>query len=115
MNIYWLQKFWFHERRHTDTQVHRHFLTVDLPEVNIDAQIWLTAFSPGRNVEEQIMGAAAAGVKSFRFIDSNGLMQFRELDSWQGNVRVERCIQIMFAFHVQFAWAKAEGMIYWHD
>src|SRR5215212_2344152 len=114
MNIYYLQKFWFHERRHTDAALHRHFFTVDLPEVNIDAQIWLTIFSPGISFDEQVAGYAAAGVKSFRFIDSNGLTQFQELESWQGSVRVERCIQIMFELAVQFATAKAEGMIYWH-
>ena len=113
MNIYHLQKFWFGERRFTDTGLHPDYFTVDIPEANIDAQIWLTIFAPGVNFDERVTGLAAAGVKSFRFIDSGGLPQFQELSHWESHVRVERCTAVTFAFHVQLAWAKAEGMIYY--
>jgi|SRR5215218_1298777 len=115
MNINFLQEFWFGERRFTDLEVHRDFLTVQIPEVNIDAQIWLTIFSPGIDLGAGVTGLAAAGVKSVRFIDPKGVPQFQEFNDWRGYVWVDRCTEITFAFHVQLAWAKAEGMIYWHN
>jgi hypothetical protein len=113
MDIYYLRKFWFGERYFTDTVVHPNYFTVDIPEANIDAQIWLTILSPGVNLDERVTGLAAAGVKSFRFIDPEGLPRFQEVSDWQSHVRVERCTAITFAFHVRLAWAKAKGMIYY--
>ncbi len=115
MDIYHLQKFWFGEKRYTDTVVHPHYHTIELPQVNIDAQVWLTIFSPGINLGAGVTGLAAAGVKSYRFIDPGGFPQFREVSGWESHARVERCTQITFAFHVQLAWAKAEGMVYYWD
>ena len=115
MNIYWLQPFWFGERYYTDTAAHKNFFTVALPEVDIHAQIWLTIFSPGLNFDEEALGLAAAGIKSYRFKDSDGVLQLKELDSWSSHIWIDRCVEITFAFHVRLAWAKAEGMIYWHD
>lgn len=115
MNIYYIQKFWFGEKYYTDASLHKHFLTVQLPDVNIDAQIWLTILGPGINFDQGVVGLAAAGVKSYRYIDKNGTQQFQEFDHWESHLRVERCVEVTFAFHVQLAWAKAEGIIYWHD
>jgi hypothetical protein len=115
MNIYYLQKFWFGEKYYTDTDVHNHYFTVDLPKVNIDAQIWLTIFSPGINSDQGKTGIAAAGVKSYRFIDAHGTSQYKEFSTWESHLRVEQCTQITFSFKVCLAWAKAEGIIYWHD
>lgn len=115
MNIYYLQKFWFSEKYYTDTSVHKHYFTIDLPEVDIDAQIWLTIFSPGLKSDPGVLGLAAAGVKSYRFLDKNGVTNHQELTNWESHLRVERCMQVTFAFHVRLAWAKAEGIIYWHD
>jgi len=114
MNINWLQEFWFGERYYTDTADHKEYFTVELPDVNIDAQIWLTIFAPGLKLDEGVLGVAAAGVKSYRFIDTDGIVRYRELDEWQGHIWVDRCVEVTFAFAVRLAWAKAEGMIYWH-
>jgi hypothetical protein len=115
MNIHYIQKFWFGERYYTDTAWHAHYHTIQLPDVNIDAQIWLTILSPGLNMDEGVLGGAAAGIKSFRFIDKEGQTQFQEFDHWESHLRVERCTELTVAFHVRLAWAKAEGIIYWHD
>lgn len=115
MNIYYLQEFWFFEQYYTDTSLHKHYFTVELPKVNIDAQIWLTIFSPGVNFDKGVVGLAAAGVKSYRFVDKQGAKQYQEFSNWEAHLWVEQCIEITFAFHVRLAWAKAEGIIYWHD
>lgn len=115
MNIYYLQKFWFTEVYYTDTDVHSHYYTVELPKINIDAQIWLTIFGPGVNLEERKAGIAAAGIKSYSFIDREGIAKYHEFNTWESHVRVEQCTQITFSFKVMLAWAKAEGIIYWHS
>jgi hypothetical protein len=115
INIYYIQKFWFGEAYYTDTSYHKHYFTVELPKVNVDAQIWLTIFSPGVSFDAGVTGLAAAGLKSYQFIDSNGTQQYREFDHWESHLRIEQCVEITFAFHVQLAWAKAEGIIYWHS
>jgi len=114
MIIDYLQEFWFGERYYTDTSWHKDYFTVELPKVNIDAQIWLAILSVGLKLDEGVLGGAAAGVKSYRFVDTDGITRFRELDQWQGHLWVDNCVEITFAFHVRLAWAKAEGMIYWH-
>jgi len=115
VNIFYIQKFWFAERYYTDTDWHPDYLTVQLPTVNIDAQIWLTIFSPGVHYDPDATGGAAAGVKSVRFIDDNGQNQYQELTNWESHIRIARCTEITFSFGVRLAWAKAEGVIYWHD
>lgn len=115
MNIYYIQKFWFGEQFYTDTDTHKNYFTVDLPKVNIDAQIWLTIFSTGLNLDAGVLWLAAAGVKSYRFVDQDGITRYRELSNWESHLRVEQCVEVTFAFHVRLAWAKAEGIIYWHD
>lgn len=115
MNIYYLQKFWFGQVYYTDTIVHSHYYTIELPKVNIDAQIWLTIFGPGVNLDERITGFAASGIKSYRFIDGDGISRYREFTTWESHVRIEQCTEITFSFKVALAWAKAEGIIYWHD
>jgi hypothetical protein len=115
MNIYYLQEFWFGERYYTDTSIHKHYITIDLPKVNIDAQLWLTIFSPGVNFDKGVTGLAAAGIKSCRFIDQNGVAQPKEFTNWESHIWVGQCTQITFAFQVRLAWAAAEGIIYWHD
>lgn len=115
MNIYYLQKFWFYEQYYNDTSVHTHYLTVELPKVNIDAQIWLTILGPGVSFDKGKAGLAAAGIKSYRYIDGGGIPQYHEFNTWEGHVRVEQCTEITFSFKVSLAWAKAEGIIYWHN
>jgi len=115
MNIYYIQKFWFGERYYTDTQWHKDYFTIQLPQVNIDAQLWLTIFAPGLNFDGGVLGGVAAGVKSYRYIDTKGKTQYQELDHWESHLRIERCVEVTFALHVRLAWAKAEGIIYWHD
>ncbi len=115
MNIYYIQKLWFSEKYYADTTVHKHYLTVQLPKINIDTQIWLTIFSPGVNLDAGVGGIAAAGIKSYRYEDDQGKSQFVELDHWESHLRQSRCLEVTYAFHVRLAWAKAEGMIYWHD
>ena len=115
MNIYYLQEFWLGEHYYKDTNLHPHYLTIELPEVNIDAQIWLTIFSPGFNFDKGVTGIAAAGVKSCRFIDQNGAPQYHEFTSWESHLWIARCTEVTFAFQVRLAWAAAEGIIYWHD
>src|SRR5580765_1409175 len=105
MNIYYIQKFWFAEKYYTDTAIHKHYLTVELPKINIDAQIWLTIFSPGINFDQGRSGIAAAGIKSYRYIDTNGFLQYQEFTSWESHLRVNQCMEITFAFTVSLAWA----------
>lgn len=112
-----LRKFWFGQRVSSDTAVQRNYYTVDFAgEPNIDAQIWLTLFSPGATYSGgavTAIGSVMAAFKSYRFINSRGEPEFKELTNWEANVRVERCIQLTAAFHLRLAWAKAEGMIYY--
>ena len=115
MNIYYIQKFWFSQRYYTDTSVHKHYFTIELPRVNIDAQIWLTIFSTGIKLDAGVLGLAAAGVKSCRFVDPEGITRYQEFTNWEAHLRVQQCVEVTFAFHVRLAWANAEGIIYWHD
>jgi hypothetical protein len=114
MDIYYIQKFWYGEHYYTDTTVHKDYFTIQLPKVNVDAQIWLTILGPGINFDEGVVGLAAAGVKSYRYVDSNGVTQYQELSNWESHLRISNCVEITFSFAVQLAWAKAEGIIYWH-
>jgi hypothetical protein len=114
VNIQYIQKVWFGDVYYGDTDLHRHYHTVELPQVDVDAQIWLTILSPGANLDQGVTGLAAAGIKSYSYVDAVGRPLYVEPDGWQSHLRVEQCTGITFAFHVQLAWAKAEGIIYWH-
>ena len=118
MDIYWLRWFAFGDKFYTDTSVHKHFHTISFAtQPNIDAHIWLTIFSSGGKWENggiTDLGIAAAGIKSVKYINSNGSPQVDEFDTWRGHLRKEKVVEITFAFHVKLAWAKAEGTIfYW--
>src|SRR5262245_41666759 len=119
MQIYWLRQFWFGEAFYTDTALHKHYHTITFAnKPNIDAQIWLTIFSPGGQWSDgaiTTLGLVAAGIKSFKFINSSGQTQFTELDHWESHVRIEKCVELTVAFHVSLAWAKAEGNIYYWE
>jgi hypothetical protein len=116
MNIYWLRPFWFNEVFYNDTSVHSHYHTITFAnKPNIDAQIWLTIFSSGLKLSEGVLGIAAAGIKSYRFINDKGGTELKEFDSWQSHVRVKKCVELTVSFKVRLAWAKAEGMIYYWE
>ena len=115
MNIYWLQPFWFNEVYHNDLTDHKHYLSIDLDQVNIYATIGLTIFSPGFDLDNKVAGLAACGVKSYVYIDKEGKKQKKTFDHWQSHLYVENCTNILFAFAVRKAWAKAEGMIYYYN
>jgi hypothetical protein len=114
VNIYWLQTFWFGETLNNSTNTQMNYMTIDLPNVNIYANIWLSIFSQGFDFNNKIAGLAAAGIKGYGYIDKNGIQRSQELDHWESHLYIEKCISIKFAFHVRMAWAKAEGMIYWY-
>jgi hypothetical protein len=117
MEIYWLRQFWFGEAFHDDTSLHKHYFTITFAnKPNIDAQIWLTIFSSGAKWSGGAitdLGIAAAGIKSFKFINSSDKTETKEFDSWESHVRIEKCVELTVAFHVKLAWAKAEGNIYY--
>jgi hypothetical protein len=117
VNVYWLRKFWFGPTYYSDTVNHPHYHTVRFAnQPNIDAQIWLTIFSPGIRFEgggPTAAGSAAAGIKGYAFVNAEERMEEKILDTWESSVRIERAVDITFAFHVRLAWAKADGMIYY--
>lgn len=119
MQIYWLRQFWFGEVNYTDTSLHKHYHTIVFAsQPNIDAQIWLTIFASGATWSDgsiTALGIAAAGIKSYRFINERGETELKELDSWTSHVRVNRIVELTVAFHVSLAWAKAEGNIYYWE
>jgi hypothetical protein len=119
VNIYWLRQFWFNQRYFSDTALHKDYLTITFANrPNIDAQIWLTILSPGATFSGgavTAVGTAAAGIKSYRFINASGVSEFKELSDWEAHVRIEKCVELTVAFHVRLAWAKAEGMIYYWE
>jgi hypothetical protein len=77
MNITYLREFRFGDRVYSDTANHPHYHTVrftDRPK--IDAQIWLTIMSPGATFSGgavTAIGSAAAAVKSYAFVNAQGL------------------------------------------
>lgn len=119
MQIYWLRPFWFGEVSYSDTSVHKHFHTIAFAHrPNIDAQIWLTIFSSGAKwVGGNItaLGIAAAGIRSYKFINDRGGLETKEFTDWHSHVRIHRCVELTLAFHVRLAWAKAEGMVYYWE
>jgi hypothetical protein len=119
MQIYWLRQFWFGEAYYTDASLHKHYHTIAFAhQPNIDAQIWLTIFSPGASWSGGAItniGLAAAGFKSYRFINDRGEPELKEMESWSSHVRVNRIVELTAAFHVRLAWAKAEGNIYYWE
>jgi hypothetical protein len=119
VQVYWLRQFWFGEKFYDDTSLHKHYHTIAFAhQPNIDAQIWLTIFSSGATFEDGAvtnLGIAAAGIKSFRFVNDRGETELTTLDAWSSHIRVERCVELTVAFHVKLAWAKAEGNIYYWE
>lgn len=119
MNIYWLRSFWFGDVAYSDTNNHPHYLTIRFANrPNIDAQIWLTIMAPGATFSGgavTAIGTAAAGIKSYAFVDARGQIQVQTFDHWVGTVRVERIVDLTVALHVRLAWAKADGMIYYWE
>ena len=119
MDIYWLRPFWFGQRSYSDTSLHKDYFTISFANrPNIDAHVWLTIMAPGATFAGgavTALGAAAAAFKSYRFINSRGETEVRELDQWEAHVRVEKCVELTVAFHVRLAWAKAEGLIYYWE
>lgn len=119
MNIYWLRQFWFGEVFYDDASLHKHYHTITFAnQPNIDAQIWLTIFSSGAKWAGgaiTALGIAAAGIKSYRFINDTGQTELKEFDHWESHVRIKKCVELTVAFHVKLAWAKAEGNIYYWE
>ena len=117
MNLYWLRSFWFGTYYYSDNSLHKHYFTVTFANrPNVDAHIWLTIFSPGIDIANQVTGTAAAGVKSYRYIDDDGNEATQSFDDWVSHARVRKCLEITFSFHIQRAWSRAEGqIIYWTD
>ncbi|MBX7435469.1 hypothetical protein JDV09_25735 [Mycobacterium sp. Y57] len=117
MNITYLREFWFGEKFYNDTASHPHYYTVRFADrPNIDAQIWLTILSPGATFSGgavTAIGSAAAGVKSYASVNAQGQIETHESTNWDAHARVEKVVDITFAFHVRLAWAKAEGQIYY--
>ncbi len=119
MEIVHLRRVWFGARVYNDTETHRHFHTVRFANrPNIDAQIWLSIFSPGAtyaNGAVTALGLAAAGIQSYSFINDNGGIETKDLSEWISNVSIKRVVDLTFGFHIRLAWAKAEGMIYYWE
>ena len=113
MEIYWLRQFWFGEAFHDDTSVHKHYFTITFAnKPNIDAQIWLTIFSTGAKWSGGAitdLGIAAAGIKSFKFINSNGNTETTEFHSWESHVRIKKCVELTVAFHVKLTCSKVRA------
>ena len=117
MEVYWIQWFHFSAKYYADNSEHKHYHTVKFSsERNIQANIWLTLFSPGIDLPNNVIGIAAAGVHSYRHINENGDEVLVKNDTWISFAQVRRCLEITFAFHIVKAWAKAEGLIFhWND
>ncbi|WP_405178696.1 hypothetical protein OG225_32435 [Nocardia sp. NBC_01377] len=119
MKITQLRKFWFPDVQYNDTAEHPHYFTMRFAHrPNIDAQIWLTIFASGAKFSGgavTALGVAAAGVKSYTFVNDRGQIETRTLDNWESHARVQRAVDITFAFKVRLAWAKAEGMVYYWE
>lgn len=117
MEIYWLRPFWFGDVSYNDATTHKHYFTISFAyKPNIDAQIWLTTFSTGAKWSEGAitdLGIATAGIKSVKFINSNGDTETKEFTTFDAHVRIEKCVELTVFMHVKLAWAKAEGMIYY--
>jgi hypothetical protein len=119
MNIYWLRPFSFGQHTYSDTSVHKNYGTITFAtRPNIDAYVWLTIVSPGAAYSRGAVtsvGMAAAGFRSYRFVNARGEIELKELDQWEAHVRVEKIVELTAAFHVRLAWAKAEGTIYYWE
>jgi hypothetical protein len=118
MEIEFLRQFWFTPKYYTDQTVHKHYGTIRFANrPNIDAQIWLTIFSPGASWDNgaiTAMGTAATGIKSCAFVNDQDEIEVQEFTTWKSSIRVERVVDLTVALNVRLAWAGAEGMIhYW--
>jgi hypothetical protein len=111
MNVYYLQQVWLDQTYNNTTTTQNNYWSVDLPKVNIKATLALSIFSPG--MSGGVAGLAATSIKSYDYIDANGMQQHTETDSFQSHVTVNNCVRITFALDVTEAWAGAVGMIYW--
>lgn len=122
MNIVEIQHIGFPEKVYRDLEWHFDYMTARVPRgITVDAHIYLTIFGPGIEFWEYephrwtgIAGTAAAGIASYKFIDSNGKVQEVEIkNQWlTSSIRIEKCVEITFALVTRNCWAKANGMIF---
>ena len=117
MEIYHLRKFWFPLVSYPDAAVHKHFHTVRFANrPNVDAQIWPTYFVPGANYAGgavTALGWVVTGIKSYSFLNDRSEIEVVEPTDLSASVRIERVVDITFAFHCSLATGKAEGIIYY--
>lgn len=117
MNVHWLRPFWFGGVYYTDSSEHHDYLTIRFKNrPNVDAQVWLDIVSPGATFQGgavTMLGTAAAGFKSYAWVDDQGEIQSQTFDHWVSSVRVERIVDLTVVFNVRLAWASADGMIYY--
>lgn len=87
---------------------------IDLPDVNINATIWMTFFWPVLDEEPY----ARCRFVQYEYIDEEGVIQTKVLESlgtpsgpvW---IQVNRCISITFRCQVSKVTMRAGGMIYY--
>jgi hypothetical protein len=116
MQIYYLQRFWFFNV-YNDSALpltHKYTIHFDTP-VTVKGQIFLNIISEGVSFDQNVVGAVAAGVKAYTFIDGNGQEQtvdFAGQDPF-GSIYVKNITSVTWFLTVVKAWAGAHGMIYY--
>jgi hypothetical protein len=116
MQVYYLQRFWFYNVYNSGTtpQTHHYTMTFD-PPVTVKGQIFLNILSQGVSFDQKVVGLAAAGVKSYTYVDNNGQEQTVDFAGQDpsGSIFVTNITSVTWFLTVTLAWAGAQGMIYY--
>jgi len=116
MQIYYLQRFWFGDIVNNSDNVQRNLFTMTFePNVNIKAQIFLNVFSPGMDINTGVVGLAAACVKEYVYLDSNGQEQTVDYTGQApvGGITATNVVSVTWELMITRAWASAIGMVYY--
>jgi hypothetical protein len=110
LNVYYVQQLWFDSFHFPDTLT-PHFLTIDLPNVNVKAYIALNALSLGVS-SDNTGGIMAAGIRSYEYTDTSGFHHV-DVPIALAHATVHKCSKITFGVQGRQAFGSAVGMLYW--
>jgi hypothetical protein len=111
MNVYWLQQFWFDSFINSGTAVQRNLLTVQIPGANIFVNASLSAFAPGIDFDNGVVGVGGVGIKDFAV---GGNPPGAET-SLVGHIELTDCTEVTLELQLTLASANANGMIYYFE
>lgn len=111
MNVYWLVPF--RMGQFFSVGVIAPELTVDLPDVNINASCWLSFYWPVLGEEPY----AVCRISRYQYIDEAGIVRTEDLTKTKNYmvnwIQISRCVSITFECRIVNVTAQGGGMIYY--